>query len=29
MSVVVVGLSHRAVPLDLLERMTVPSSLQP
>ena len=29
MSVVVVGLNHRTVPLDLLERMTVPSSLLP
>ena len=29
MSVVVVGLNHRPVPLDLLERMTVPSSLLP
>ena len=29
MSVVVVGLDHRIVPLDLLERMTVPSSLLP
>ena len=29
MSVVVVGLNHRIVPLDLLERMTVPSSLLP
>jgi len=28
-SVVVVGLNHRTVPLDLLERMTVPSSLLP
>jgi len=29
LSVVVVGLNHRTVPLDLLERMTVPSSLLP
>ena len=29
MSVVVVGLNHRTVPLDLLERMTVPSSRLP
>ena len=29
MSVVVVGLNHRTVPLALLERMTVPSSLLP
>ncbi len=29
MSVVVVGLNHRTVPLDLLERMTVPASRLP
>ena len=29
MSVVVVGLNHRTVPLDLLERMTVAESLLP
>ena len=29
MSVVVVGLNHRTVPLDLLERMTVPASRMP
>ena len=29
MSVVVVGLNHRTVPLDLLERMTVPESRLP
>jgi glutamyl-tRNA reductase len=29
LSVVVVGLNHRTVPLDLLERMTVPESRLP
>ncbi|HBM56698.1 MAG TPA: glutamyl-tRNA reductase, partial [Acidimicrobiaceae bacterium] len=29
MSVVVVGLNHRTVPLDLFERMTVAESLLP